>query len=421
MVLVAAMAIQNAVHRVHLASAPPSTLMTGTTTQVMLDIADVIYPGDGAQAQTGRLFQMSINVVVFALGCAAAALLYAHFGVRCFFVPPVVAVVALIIRLVEPKQVSRCGETPGTHKGAGVLSSAATRIRQAARSKGFEMITIPELVAQALGSFLTSDTRSRFGASHARLAEVVPFAARLTLDCIGNSDALYHNIEHSMLVTLAGHDILMGRQMSRATTAEDYANFILACLTHDIGYVRGILQGDDNESYVADLSGRTIQLPRGSSDAALAPYHVDRSKLFVSERLDGTEEVDAGRIARAIEYTRFPYTSSSNNDDDLIEEEGLLLRAADLIGQLGDPNYLRKSNALFYEFEEIGLNKKLGYDTPADVVYKYPQFYWNNVAPQIQTAIRYLNVTSSGRQWIANLYANVFRAERELNLSGPQL
>ena len=53
-----------------------------------------------------------------------------------------------------------------------------------------------------------------------------------------------------------------------------------------------------------------------------------------------------------------------------------MLRAADLIGQLGDPNYLRKSNALFYEFEEIGLNKTLGYETPADVVYKYPQFYW---------------------------------------------
>jgi hypothetical protein len=283
---------------------------------------------------------------------------------------------------------------------------------------GVQMITIPELVAQALGSFLTSETKSRFGSSDARLAEILPFAARLTLDCIGNSDALYHNIEHSMLVTLAGHDILMGRQMLRATTTGDYANFILACLTHDIGYVRGILQGDNGESYVADLSGRRIHLPRGSSDAALAPYHVDRSKLFVTERLDGTEEVDADRIARAIEYTRFPYTSSSN--DDLIEEEGLLLRAADLIGQLGDPNYLRKANALFYEFEEIGLNKTLGYDTPADVVYKYPQFYWKNVAPQIQTAIRYLNVTSSGRQWIASLYGNVFRAERDLNLSGPQ-
>jgi hypothetical protein len=123
---------------------------------------------------------------------------------------------------------------------------------------GVQMITIPELVAQALGSFLTSDTKSRFGSSHAHLAEVVPFAARLTLDFIGNSDAPYHNIEHSMLVTLAGHDILMGRQMLRATTAGDYSNFILACLAHDIGYVRGILQGDDDESYVVDLSGRHI-------------------------------------------------------------------------------------------------------------------------------------------------------------------
>ena len=191
--------------------------------------------------------------------------------------------------------------------GTDVLSSASPRTfvtpllshhfcRTAALGQmGVQMITIPELVAQALGSFLTSETKSRFGSSHARLAEVLPFAARLTLDCIGNSDALYHNIEHSMLVTLAGHDILMGRQMLRATTAGDYANFILACLTHDIGYVRGILQGDDHESYVADLSGRTVRLPRGSSDAALAPYHVDRSKLFVAERLDDAEARVLGR------------------------------------------------------------------------------------------------------------------------------
>jgi hypothetical protein len=29
-------------------------------------------------------------------------------------------------------------------------------------------------------------------------------------------------------------------------------------------------------------------------------------------------------------------------------------------------------------------------------------------------------VTSSGRRWIAGLYSNVFRAEREPRLSGPQ-
>jgi hypothetical protein len=281
------------------------------------------------------------------------------------------------------------------------------------------MITIPELVSQALGTFLTAETKDRFGASHAGLTELLPFAAKLTLECIGNSDALYHNIEHTMLVTLAGHDILTGRALLRPTTAGDYANFTMACLAHDIGYVRGVVQGDEDGCYIANVTGGTVRLTRGSSDAALAPFHVDRSKLFVLERLATVKELDSNRIARAIEYTRFPYTPSSN--DDLIEEEGLLLRAADLIGQLGDPNYMRKSNALFYEFEEIGLNRKLGYETPADIVYKYPQFYWNNVAPQIQTAIRYLNVTSRGRQWIANLYGNVFRAEREMNLSGPQL
>jgi len=283
------------------------------------------------------------------------------------------------------------------------------------------MITIPQLTAQALGAHLSKEIEGRFGSSHAGLTELLPFAARLTLECIGNSDALYHNIEHTMLVTLVGHEILVGRALQRNTTATDYANFILGCLAHDIGYVRGIVQGDEDDAYVADLTGRMVHLPVGSSDAALAPYHVDRSKLFVIERFDSTEGVDAARIARAIEYTRFPYVNVPKDDvDDLNEEEGLLLRAADLIGQLGDPSYMRKSNALFHEFEEIGLNKSLGYATPADIVYKFPQFYWANVAPQIQLAIRYLNVTSSGRQWIANLHSNVFRAEREVNLSGPQ-
>jgi hypothetical protein len=261
------------------------------------------------------------------------------------------------------------------------------------------MITIPQVLAQSLGAFLAAETRGRFGSSHGHLADFLPYAARLTMECIGNSDALYHDIEHSMLVALVGHDILMGRQLLRPTTPRDYANFVLACLTHDIGYVRGVVQGDGDGAYVADVNGRTVKLPIGSSDAALAPYHVDRSKLFVIERFDTVEYLDADRIARAIEYTRFPYASASNETDDLNDEEGLLLRAADLIGQLGDPNYMRKANALFYEFEEIGLNKTLGYKTP----------------------IRYLNVTSSGRQGVANLYSNVFRAERELTDSGPQI
>ena len=281
------------------------------------------------------------------------------------------------------------------------------------------MITLPELAAEALGSFLASDMKDRFGSSHARLAELIPFAARLALECIGSSDALYHNVEHTMLVTLAGHDIFKGRALLMPSTPADYANFIVACLTHDIGYVRGVVKGDEDDGYVVDGTGRKVSLPRGASDAALAPYHVERSKLFVLDRVAAIEELDRERIARAIGYTRFPY--SSPTDEKEIDEDGTLLRAANLIGQLGDPHYLRKANALYYEFEETGLNRQLGYGSPADLVDKYPQFYWNSVSSHIQPAIRYLNVTSSGRQWIAGLYSNVFRAEREVRLSGPQL
>lgn len=116
------------------------------------------------------------------------------------------------------------------------------------------------------------------------------------MECIGNSDALYHNIEHSMHVTLAWHEIPPG----------DYANFILACLTHDTGYVCGIVQGDDNESYIADLSGRTVCLPRGSSDAALTPYHVDRSKLFVFERSTAPQKLTPAELPEQSNIRAFP-------------------------------------------------------------------------------------------------------------------
>ena len=135
------------------------------------------------------------------------------------------------------------------------------------------------------------------------------------------------------------------------------------------------------------------------------------------DRLSKITSLDASRVANAIEFTRFPPTHGA---DDGNSEEGMLVRAADLIGQLGDPHYLRKANALYYEFEEVGMNKQLGYASPADLTDLYPQFYWSSISTHIQSAIRYLNVTSSGRQWIANLYSNIFRAERELSLCGPQ-
>ncbi|HXH46642.1 MAG TPA: HD domain-containing protein [Bradyrhizobium sp.] len=274
------------------------------------------------------------------------------------------------------------------------------------------MMTLPRLAAESLEKVLGSFMRRRFGESPANIIES---ATRTTMECIGNSDALYHNIEHTMLVTLAGHSILSGRYLHTHLSAEDYVHVLIACLAHDIGYVRGLFEEDDEDGFLVDEAGTKVSLPRGASDASLMMYHVDRSKLYVMRRLRHIPGLDPERVARAIEGTRFPAQPGQEYDN-----EASILRAADFIGQLGDPNYLRKANALYYEFEEVGMNRQLGYDSPADIVNRYPQFYWNSVAPHIQTEIGYLNKTEIGRQWIANLYSNVFRAERDISLSGPQ-
>src|SRR5215470_5256227 len=163
------------------------------------------------------------------------------------------------------------------------------------------MITVPELAAEALGSCLSAHTTRRFGPSQGELIEAIPSVARLSLECIGNSDALYHNVEHTMLVTLVGYDIMKGKALLTHTTPSDYAHLLVACLLHDIGYVRGVLKGDGTDGYVIDARGNKANVPRGSSDAALLQYHVDRSKLFVMDRISGSQYLDAERIARAIE------------------------------------------------------------------------------------------------------------------------
>ena len=100
MTLVAAMAMQNAAHRVHLAHAPPSTIMTGTTTQIMLDLAEMVHglrPEVAAATRT-RLKRMTLSVVVFAGGCGLAALLYARLSTWCFCVLPVLGLCTLMMR-----------------------------------------------------------------------------------------------------------------------------------------------------------------------------------------------------------------------------------------------------------------------------------------------------------------------------------
>ena len=100
MILVTAMALQNAAHRVHLSQAPPSTVMTVTTTQIMLDLGDMLHglaPEKAAAVRT-RLKAMTASVVLFAAGCGVAALLFAEFDKWCFCVLPFLVACALMLR-----------------------------------------------------------------------------------------------------------------------------------------------------------------------------------------------------------------------------------------------------------------------------------------------------------------------------------
>lgn len=279
------------------------------------------------------------------------------------------------------------------------------------------MDTIAASTARKLGNFLAEDFRDIFGPSHSEMAERLGSLARSSIEWIARSDALYHNFEHTMLVTMVGRDILRGRVLTHRIVPEDYIHLICACLLHDIGFVRGILKGDTRTEFVVDEAGNKVSLPRGASDAALMPYHVDRSKLFAYERLGTSPQVDPARVAEAIELTRFPPCLEGRENANL---EARLMLASDLIGQLGDPLYPKKANALFAEFEENGSNRQFGYESPADLVDKYPKFFSELVAAHIEEGVKYLSMTASGRQWIANLHNHVWCAENGAYLMGPQ-
>src|SRR5215468_8479087 len=241
---------------------------------------------------------------------------------------------------------------------------------------------------------------------------IMGFVSRLALENIANSDAAYHDVNHTIMVTLVGQEILRGRHISvGGVTPREWLHFIVSLLCHDIGYVRGILRGDTEGRYVVSMSGDRVSLPDGSTDAAMTPYHVARSKLFVRERFGkvALSHLDTMEIEANIEHTRFPVPKDEQHAT--TDDFPGLLRAADLIGQLADINYLRKTAALFSEFRETGMCNKLKYNSAGDLRANYPSFFWEMVQPFIVDALRYLKVTQEGQQWVANLYANVFLTE----------
>ena len=118
MTLVAAMAIQNAASRIHLSAFPPSTIMTGTSTQIMIDVADLWAGSLTLEARATlltRLRKAGVAVASFALGCGVAALIFVQVDMKAFLLPPLIAALSLL-------EIVRGGKTGGATQAKPVAA-----------------------------------------------------------------------------------------------------------------------------------------------------------------------------------------------------------------------------------------------------------------------------------------------------------
>ncbi len=248
--------------------------------------------------------------------------------------------------------------------------------------------------------------REAFPGLDAELSAGLERAARTALGTLLNCDCPYHDLEHTMLVTDAGMTILRGRILSRGDLApQAWLQAVVALLCHDLGYLRGLLKEDLDGSYLADEQGARVSPPRGATDAYLMPYHVARSCMFVRERFARDPVIDTALVTEYIDMTRFPVPEESQYQR--VDTLGALVRAADLIGQMGDPAYGNKQARLFWEFQETGEAARLGYSNPAELRADFPEFFYERVYPYLSESLAYLHKTPDGQQWIANLFHHV--------------
>jgi len=276
-----------------------------------------------------------------------------------------------------------------------------------------------EITIDAFADHLKNEYLKCYGVLEPDFPNMLAFVGRIALEIISNGDAAYHDVHHTIHVTEVGQHILKGKHILHGgVTPQDWLHFIIATLCHDIGYVRGSCQGDREGEYVIDANGETVRLAKGATDAALTPYHVDRSMLFVKERFEKAPLINEQIVMSYIDRTRFPIPDLAQYRETM--DYAGLVRAADLIGQMADLAYTRKCAALYAEFQETGAAQKLGYDSPADLRIKYPGFYWKIIDPLVREPLRLLQATQQGKWVLAVLFSHVFVEEHGILGLGPE-
>ena len=266
-----------------------------------------------------------------------------------------------------------------------------------------------DIIIDAFVKRLSRDYLETFGERAPEHHDTILEVARMVLARVARSDALYHDLVYTFLVTLVGQDILRGRIARDADVVpNDWVHFLASLLCSNVGIVRGTCPGDAGNTCVTGTNAQTVELPRGATDGALWPYRAERATIFVHHHFREHPILEWEALAASMEYSRFP--PPLERDHETASYPGLL-RAAHLIAMVADPNFTLKINRLFLQARESGIADKLGYTTAPEFIARYPKFFWRVLHPLIGEAMELLDYTGGGRVWVANMQAHLLVEE----------
>lgn len=209
-------------------------------------------------------------------------------------------------------------------------------------------------------------------------------------------DTLYHDIQHSLDVTLAMARLLVGYEKSCAPDdrlGERRAMMGLICaLFHDSGYVRKV--------------GERIR-----NGAEFTPYHISRSANFLRGELPRLGLGDLVPVAtQVVHFTGYEVPLDAIELDDPRDSlTGHLLGSADMLAQMADRCYLEKCrDRLYGEFvlagvavEVKGGEQFVRYRSGVDLL-RQTQGFWEHSArarleKSFNRAYRYVEALFDGR------------------------
>ncbi|HEX4986722.1 MAG TPA: HD domain-containing protein [Burkholderiales bacterium] len=185
-------------------------------------------------------------------------------------------------------------------------------------------------------------------------------------------DTSYHNLQHSLDVTLAMARLMDGYERTQSRSGELGARLfrfgIVTALFHDIGYLRKV-----NDT-------------RHRNGAEYTLKHVTRGAKFLEEYMNRIGMAELAPIAtRIIHFTGYEKPISRIDVPNLtFRLIGNMLGTADIIAQMADRCYLEKCrDRLYPEFVEGGLAARDESDRRASVMFrsvgdllrKTPNFY----------------------------------------------